>query len=159
MESKKTSSKKKSPQQYALEYSKAIKSSDPTIRANAFDMFPAFLSNVNFIMEEYYGIVNEGIKSADNNAKMYFESCNKALDTIRELTNQPEFSPEQKLKLVELVVLIIDKMGKKETEIGERNERIINKTEKVNIFMSVLSGLAPVVQEVAINYFVNRNSK
>lgn len=159
MESKKTSSKKKSPQQFALEYSKAIKSSDPTIRANAFDMFPAFLSNVNFIMEEYYEIVKEGMKSADNNAKLYFEGCEKALNTISELTTQPEFSPEQKIKLAELVVLIIDKMGKKETEISERNERRINKAEKFSIFMSVMSGLAPVVQEVAINYFVNRNSK
>lgn len=159
MESKKKSSKKISPQQYALEYSKAITSSDPTVRANAFDMFPAFLSNVELIVDEYYGIVREGMRNADNNAKAYFEGCNKALDTINDLTKQPDFNPEQKIKLVELVVLIIDKMGKKETEINERNERMINKAEVFSIFMSVLSGLAPVVQEVAIKYFINKNSK
>lgn len=110
-------------------------------------------------MEEYSEIVKAGMKNADYNAKAYFEGCYSTLDTINSMTNQAEFSTDQKIRLVELATTIIDKMDKKETEIGERTERMINKAEKFNIIMSVLSGLAPVVQEVAINYFINRNSK
>lgn len=149
----------RTPQQYANSYLNAIKSSDPTIRAKAFDMFPNFMLNAQAIVDGYYGIIQEGMKSTDESARAYFEGCKKTLDTIDNLTRQPDLSTEQKIKLVEMMESITEKMSKKNTEIQDKTAETLARAERFGLVLSVLSGLADVVLNIATTYITYQSFK
>ena len=151
----------KTPQQYAKSYLDAINSSDPAIRAKAFDMFPNFIVNAQKIVEGYNQIVQEGLKNVDESNRAYFEGCNKTLETIDTLIRQPELSTDQKIKLVELMKTVTEMMSKKNTEIQDKTAETLARAERFGLVLSVLSGLADVALNIATTYITYQsfNSK
>lgn len=99
-----------------IDFVSMIPNMDPEVAKAAIEQFPEFASTMRSIMIDYKQEIEMALKQNDDSVKAYYDACNKILDSLDKLLNDPELSTDEKMQIVEKMQEIQRMMGEKDTE-------------------------------------------
>lgn len=99
-----------------IDFVSMIPNMDPEVAKAAIEQFPEFASTMRSIMVDYKQELETALKQNDDSVKAYYDACNKILDSLDKLLNDPELSTDEKMQIVEKMQEIQRMMGEKDTE-------------------------------------------
>lgn len=99
-----------------IEFVSMIPTMDSEVAKSAIEQFPEFASMMKSIMIDYKQEIEIALKQNDDSVKAYYEACNRILDSLDKLIDNPELSLNEKMLIVEKMQEVQKMMDEKDSE-------------------------------------------
>lgn len=99
-----------------IEFVSMIPTMDSEVAKSAIEQFPEFASMMKSIMIDYKQEIEIALKQNDDSVKAYYEACNRILDSLDKLIDNPELSLNEKMLIVEKMQEVQQMMDEKDSE-------------------------------------------
>lgn len=99
-----------------IDFVSMIPNMEPEVAKAAIEQFPEFASTMKSIMIDYKQEIEMVLKQNDDSVKAYYEACNKILDSLDKLLNDPNLNTDEKMQIVEKMQEVQRMMSEKDTE-------------------------------------------
>lgn len=99
-----------------IEFVSMIPTMDSEVAKSAIEQFPEFASMMKSIMIDYKQEIEIALKQNDDSIKAYYEACNRILDSLDKLIDNPELNLNEKMLIVEKMQDVQKMMDEKDSE-------------------------------------------
>lgn len=89
---------------------------DPEVAKAALEQFPAFKDLAGEIVETQKEIVNRAISSNDDSVKMFYDSCNSILDSLKEELKDPNIDSDERSRIEDKMIGVARMIAEKDSE-------------------------------------------
>lgn len=89
---------------------------DPEVAVKALEQFPDFARAVKEIVENYKELLEKGFEENTASIAAYYDACNIILASLQKLLDKDNLSFEEQKYIIDQMMEVEKRMGKKETE-------------------------------------------
>lgn len=89
---------------------------DPDVTKNALEKFPEFASTVANIVNNYKDSSDKIIEKSERRVSSYNDSCDQVISLCKAELDKGGFTPEERIKVLEMAKETTEKKGDKDTE-------------------------------------------
>ena len=89
---------------------------DPEMKKIALEHFPEFALAMRDLVVEYDSSLKKALESNAASTELYYKICAQIVETLKVQLDKPDFSNEEKLEIMALLLQLEDKMSAKDTE-------------------------------------------
>lgn len=99
-----------------MKFASELPNMDPQVAKTALLQFPEFAATTRDVMSCFQETMLEVLKEDQSNVKSFNESCDVILALLASLAEQSDISFEQKEKIIDKMIAIVQLKGNKDTE-------------------------------------------
>lgn len=99
-----------------MKFASELPNMDPQVAKTALLQFPEFAATTRDVMSCFQETMLEVLKEDQDNVKSFNESCDVILALLASLAEQSDISFEQKEKIIDKMIAIVQLKGNKDTE-------------------------------------------
>lgn len=99
-----------------MKFASELPNMDPQVAKTALLQFPEFAATTRDVMTCFQEATLEALKEDQDNVKSFNESCDVILALLANLAEQDDISFDQKEKIIDKMIAIVQLKGNKDTE-------------------------------------------